>query len=81
MSGGCTGRSRTARATAPTRTQGGSRRWAVLLYWLVDADRKVVEVWTPETVTPSIERTAVRWHPSGAGEALVIDLENLFRPI
>ncbi len=53
----------------------------VPLYWLVDADRKVVEVWTPEVVTPTVERTAVRWHPSGAGEALVIDLENLFRPI
>lgn len=53
----------------------------VPLYWVVDAEARTVEIWTPESRSPIIERKAVHWHPAGTSEALVIDLENLFRPI
>lgn len=51
------------------------------LYWLVDADARAVEVWTPEAVFPPTEHAAVTWHPAGAREPLVVQLEELFRPV
>jgi len=53
----------------------------VPLYWLVDADAKLVEVWTPETMFPTAETDEIRWHPVGAAEPLIIDLAELFRPL
>lgn len=50
-------------------------------YWIVDPDRRLVELWTPERELPDIERCEVTWHPAGAGEAFTINLEELFRPI
>ncbi len=51
------------------------------LYWIVDPDLKAVEVWTPEAQFPSIEREPVEWKPEAATEAVVLELEELFRPI
>jgi Uma2 family endonuclease len=51
------------------------------LYWLVDADARTVEVWTPDAVFPVVERAAIRWHPEGAAEPLVIGLDELFREV
>ena len=50
-------------------------------YWIVDPDRRQVEVWTPDATLPRVEEEQVGWHPEGAAEALVVDLEPLFRPI
>jgi Uma2 family endonuclease len=47
-------------------------------YWIVDADAGTVEVWTPEAAFPVGERERVTWHPTGAGEPLVIELAELF---
>jgi Uma2 family endonuclease len=51
------------------------------LYWLVDADAKVVEVWTPKLQFPVSEHEVIRWHPEGAAEPLVIRLAELFREV
>jgi Uma2 family endonuclease len=51
------------------------------LYWIVDADEKLVEVWTPESQFPAVERGRVRWKPEGVKEEFVLNLEELFRPI
>ena len=53
----------------------------VPLYWIVDPDDKAVEVWTPGTQFPSIERERVVWKPEGAAEAFALNLGELFRPI
>ena len=53
----------------------------VPLYWIVDAEAKVVEVWTPEALFPVTEQQELRWHPEGAAEALVIGVEELFRQV
>ncbi len=53
----------------------------VPLYWLVDGDAEAVEVWTPATRFPTVEHAAIRWHPQGAGEPLVIRLAELFREV
>lgn len=53
----------------------------VPLYWLVDADAKVVEVWTPEAHFPVTEHEELRWHPEGAPEPMVVRLAELFRAV
>ncbi len=51
------------------------------LYWIVDADAREVEVWTPEVRFPAVERERLVWEPAGAGAPCVIELAELFRPI
>jgi Uma2 family endonuclease len=53
----------------------------VPLYWIVDAEQRQVEVWTPEAEFPRIERTALVWHPAGAATPFRLDLGELFRPV
>ena len=53
----------------------------VPLYWVVDADERFVEVWTPETTFPHFEREVVTWHPMGARDPLRISLAELFKPL
>lgn len=48
------------------------------VYWLLDADAGIAEVWTPAAHFPVIERARLSWHPEGASSALVIDLATLF---
>lgn len=50
-------------------------------YWIVDSDRRCVEVWTPEAAFPAVEWEAVTWRPEGADDALTIRLEDLFRAV
>ena len=49
------------------------------VYWMVDADEQVVEVWTPEARFPVFEREQLTWHPHGASEPLSISCTDLFR--
>jgi Uma2 family endonuclease len=53
----------------------------VLLYWIVDPDERLVEVWTPGDLFPAVERERIVWHPSGAAQAVTLDLSQLFQPI
>ena len=47
-------------------------------YWIIDADKHSVDVWTPEAQFPTIERERVTWFPVGASQPLVIVLAELF---
>ena len=51
------------------------------VYWMVYADERVVEVWTPEATFPVFERERLVWRPEGASEPLVISSAELFRPL
>jgi len=53
----------------------------VSTYWVVDADRRQVEVWGPGAEFPKIERKSVRWRPVGAERGFSLSLARLFRPI
>jgi Uma2 family endonuclease len=53
----------------------------VATYWVVDADARVVEEWTPAERFPVVERQRLVWAPAGAVEPLVVELERLFRPV
>ncbi len=54
---------------------------AVPCYWLVDAEARVVEVWTPDARFPTVEQERIAWQPAGASERLVIDIADLFREV
>jgi Uma2 family endonuclease len=47
-------------------------------YWVVDADQRQVEVWTPGAVFPVVERERLLWHPEGASEACEVKLGEIF---
>jgi len=53
----------------------------VPVYWIVDPDRRCVEVWTPAATFPAVEWEAVTWQPTGADAPLTIRLEELFRAV
>jgi Uma2 family endonuclease len=50
-------------------------------YWIIDADERQVEVWTPADTFPTFERERLVWHPVGAGQPFTLSLKELFRPI
>jgi Uma2 family endonuclease len=53
----------------------------VPLYWILDADERQVEVWTPSDSFPQFERERLVWHPSQAEEPFDLTLAELFRPV
>ena len=53
----------------------------VPLYWVVDAERQVVEEWTVGGEFPRIVSDMLRWHPAGTSEAFSYSLVELFRPV
>jgi Uma2 family endonuclease len=53
----------------------------VPVYWIVDGEEGIVEVWTPDAESPIIERDRLSWHPAGASRPFSLALEDLFRPI
>jgi len=57
------------------------REAGVPLYWVVNADGRVVEVWTPGDDFPVFERDRLEWHPAGAPEPFTLSLAELFRPL
>jgi Uma2 family endonuclease len=50
-------------------------------YWVVDADARMAEVWTPEAQFPQVVTDALAWSPAGAPEPFTLSLERLFRPL
>jgi Uma2 family endonuclease len=50
-------------------------------YWIVDLDARLVEVWTPESLSPSIVDAVLVWQPDPARAPLEIDLPECFREI
>lgn len=53
----------------------------VPLYWVIDPDAHIVEVWRPGDHTPEVERQRLSWHPLGAASRFTLELAELFRPI
>ena len=53
----------------------------VPLYWLIDADAQVAEVWTPADRFPRVEREALVWVPEGTGAPFVLPLAELLQPL
>ena len=47
-------------------------------YWAVDADARVVEVWTPLADHAVVERERLRWRPTVAASLFELELTTLF---
>lgn len=56
------------------------RDQGVAVYWILDADEGIVEVWTPDAQFPVVEREQLTWRPEGASSPLHIDIPTLLRP-
>ena len=67
----------TARADR-IRKRAHYQRAGVPEYWIVDNDSQVIERWRPADERPEILARSVEWHPEGATQPLVIDLEKFF---
>ncbi len=50
-------------------------------YWIVDLDARLVERWTPESDRPEMVSGSITWRPSGAADAITIDLDALFAEV
>ncbi len=57
------------------------QRRGVPLYWIIDPDARVVEVWTPQDHFPTFERQQLEWKPEAAAARFTLGLEELFRPL
>jgi Uma2 family endonuclease len=54
------------------------QRAGVPVYWICDGAAPLVEVWTPDAVTPVLERRVLTWSPFGAAAPLMLPLERVF---
>jgi len=50
-------------------------------YWVIDADARLAESWTPGQQAPVVERERLFWCPEGAEVSCTILWDDLFRPI
>jgi hypothetical protein len=41
--------------------------------------RRLIETWAPEQMLPIVEAERVSWHPRGAGQPLVLELDEIFK--
>ncbi len=56
------------------------QRSGVPVYWILDADQRRVEVWTPGATGPIVERATLTWAPDGADFPLRLPLDRVFGP-
>ena len=57
------------------------QRSGVPVYWIVDLDARLVEVWGPADVGPTITDGELQWKPDQAVAPLAIDLPSYFRAV
>ena len=57
------------------------QRRGVPLYWIIDLDELMVEIWTPTDHFPAFERERLTWQPEGAEFPFAPALAELFRPL
>ena len=50
----------------------------VPLYWVIDADARTADVWTPDALEPRTERETLIWTPAGAAMPFTLPLAELF---
>jgi Uma2 family endonuclease len=51
------------------------------VYWIVDPEQRVIEVWGPDLKFPQVRDDRVVWTPPQASESFTVHLADLFRPI
>ncbi|MDX2056264.1 MAG: Uma2 family endonuclease [Gemmatimonadales bacterium] len=57
------------------------QRSGVPVYWIVDVDARLVEVWIPTETSPRVVDERLEWRPDPETVPLTIDLPEVFREI
>lgn len=57
------------------------QRALVSEYWIVDLDAQLIERWLPQDERPEVLHETLRWQPSGAAEALELDVARYFAAV
>jgi Uma2 family endonuclease len=57
------------------------QRVGVPVYWIVDLDARLVEVWTPDADRPIIEDQQLSWQPDPEAPPLHLELPTYFRRV
>jgi Uma2 family endonuclease len=57
------------------------REQGVESYWVVDLDARTFERSVPDDPRVEVMADRIEWHPHGAGQPLVIDVEDYFRRV
>jgi Uma2 family endonuclease len=52
----------------------------VPMLWIVDGEKRCVEVWTPDALFPQVETSRLTWHPDERVAPFELDLSTLFAP-
>lgn len=64
------------------RDRGAKRslyqRENVAEYWIVDGDARLIERWLPGDERPEVLTGHLEWHPEGAAESFILDVQELF---
>lgn len=63
------------------RKRPAYQRNRVADYWIVDAESRMVERWTPDDTRPEQLSDVLKWHPAGATEPFVLNLDEFFASI
>lgn len=63
------------------RKRGLYQRRGVAVYWVVDPDARVVEIWRPDQERPEIVTDVLRWRVTPDASELVIDVPSLFNAL
>ncbi|MCU0633489.1 MAG: Uma2 family endonuclease [Gemmatimonadaceae bacterium] len=50
-------------------------------YWIVDLEARLVERWLPAQERPEVHTDQLVWHPVGAAEPLVLDIDALMTEV
>ena len=61
--------------------RGAYQQNRVATYWIVDADRRVVEVWHPEDEAPELVTDVLRWRVTAEAPELAISLPEVWEKV
>jgi Uma2 family endonuclease len=56
-------------------------RLGVPEYWIVDGDSAIIERWQPADERPQVHDRELVWHPAGAPEPFVLDVNGFFASV
>jgi Uma2 family endonuclease len=56
------------------------QEYGVPWYWMVDIEARAAEIWSPEAISPRLERERLVWHPRGSTEPLAVPLDDILPP-
>jgi Uma2 family endonuclease len=63
------------------RKRPAYQRNRVADYWIIDTESRMIERWTPDDTRPEQLSDVLQWHPAGATEPFILNLDEYFASI